>query len=264
MEVEPLHTNKTNEGMLYDSFKKNTISDLTSQISYCKEFKNDNAEFNLVLPGDLITDEKGFIQGGGTYEENEKIYSSMIGHVIRTNKLISVAPLKNRYKGTIGDLVVGRVKEIMGKKWKIDIDSYELATLNLNAVKLPEIQRRKTEEDERKMREFLCEGDLVVAEIQGVSSQDKSISLHIKSNKYGKLDKGILVKVCHNLINRSKMHYIELNAGITIIMAMNGNIWLKPSNDKELSKELFQTIAKFKNLLGILNENFIGIKSELL
>ena len=41
-----------------------------------------------------------------------------------------------------------------------------MASLHLNAVKLPEIQRRKTEEDERKMREYLAEGDLVVAEIQ--------------------------------------------------------------------------------------------------
>jgi len=262
MEIEPINVNKASNSIFHDSFKKNTIGDLTKQISYCQGLTTENAEFNLVLPGDLITDEKGFIQGGGTYEENEKIYSSMIGHVIRTNKLISVEPLKDRYKGTIGDLIVGRVKEIVGKKWKVDIDSYELATLNLNAVKLPEIQRRKTEEDERKMREFLCEGDLVVAEIQGISSHDKSISLHVKSTKYGKLDKGILVQVSHNLIKRSKMHYIELNIGITIIMAMNGNIWLMPSNDKEISKESFQTIAKFKNLLGILDENFVGIKVE--
>lgn len=57
--------------------------------------------------------------------------------------------------------------KIVNKKWKVDINSYDDAQLHLNAVKLPEIQRRKTEEDERQMRQFLAEGDLVVAEVQG-------------------------------------------------------------------------------------------------
>jgi exosome complex RNA-binding protein Rrp4 len=52
----------------------------------------------------------------------------------------------------------------------IDINSYDVGQLHLNAVKLKEIQRRKTEEDERQMRQFLCEGDLVVAEVQQISN----------------------------------------------------------------------------------------------
>lgn len=54
----------------------------------------------------------------------------------------------------------------------IDIESYDTASLHLNAVKLQEIQRRKTEEDEKQMRQFLTEGDLVLAEVQQISSMD--------------------------------------------------------------------------------------------
>lgn len=125
---EPLIQEKSKSSLEINTFKNITNVDLVSKISYCKDLIDDNVQFNLVLPGDLITEERGFIQGSGTYEENEKIYSSMIGHVIKTNKLISVAPLKTRYKGVVGDLVVGKVKEIVNKKWKIDIDSYEMAT----------------------------------------------------------------------------------------------------------------------------------------
>lgn len=114
MDLETLPAQaSTDPKIQFNSFKKSNQEELISKVSYCKDLLDESVQVNLVLPGDLITDERGFIQGGGTYEENEKIYSGMIGHVIRTNKLISVAPLKNRYKGIIGDLVVGRVKEVI-------------------------------------------------------------------------------------------------------------------------------------------------------
>jgi hypothetical protein len=78
------------------------------------------------------------------------------------------------------------------------------------------------------------------------------------------LAKGLSAKVSHNLVRRQKVHYIELNIGVVLIMAMNGNFWLMPAEGREVTKELLQIIAKLKNLLGILNENFVGIKSELL
>jgi hypothetical protein len=114
MDLETLPPQTPSDAKIsFNSFKRSNHEELISKVSYCKDLLDSEVQVNLVLPGDLITDERGFIQGGGTYEENEKIYSSMIGHVIRTNKLISVAPLKNRYKGIIGDLVVGRVKEVI-------------------------------------------------------------------------------------------------------------------------------------------------------
>jgi hypothetical protein len=78
------------------------------------------------------------------------------------------------------------------------------------------------------------------------------------------LTQGLSAKVSHNLVRRQKCHYIELNIGVVLIMAMNGNFWLMPAEGREVTKELLQIIAKLKNLLGILNENFVGIKSELL
>ena len=74
----------------------------------------------------------------------------------------------------------------------------------------------------------------------------------------------MLAKVSHNLVRRQKVHYIELNIGVVLIMAMNGNFWLMPAEGRAITKELLQIIAKLKNLLSILNENFVGIKSELL
>jgi exosome complex component RRP4 len=52
------------------------------------------------------------------------------------------------------------------------------------------------------MRQFLCEGDLVVAEVQQISNSDKSISIHIRNNKFGKLKNGFLTKVSSDLIKK--------------------------------------------------------------
>ena len=90
----------------------------------------------------------------------------MIGYVQQTDKLMSVVPLKSRYACKTGDIVIGRVTEIVNKKWKIDINSSDSASLHLNAVKITEVQRRKTEEDEKQRRNYLREGDLVCAEVQ--------------------------------------------------------------------------------------------------
>ena len=45
------------------------------------------------------------------------------------------------------------------------------------------------------MREYFTEGDLVVAEVADVSNIDGMLKLHMRSNKYGKLPEGVLIKV---------------------------------------------------------------------
>jgi exosome complex component RRP4 len=109
----------------------------------------------------------------------------------------------------------------------IDINSYDSGQLHLNGVMLPEIQRRKTEEDERQMRQFLCENDLVVAEVQLINNQDKAISIHIRNDKFGKLKNGFLTKVSSDLIKKQTRHMVDLSMGIKLILGMNGWIWLE-------------------------------------
>lgn len=52
-------------------------------------------------------------RGHGTYTDGEgTVISSVAGAVERVNKLLSVRPLKTRYTGEIGDIVVGRITEV--------------------------------------------------------------------------------------------------------------------------------------------------------
>ena len=55
----------------------------------------------------------------------------------QVNKLISVQPIKNRYDGEVGDVVVGRITEVQQKRWKVDTNSRLDSVLLLSSVDLP-------------------------------------------------------------------------------------------------------------------------------
>jgi exosome complex component RRP4 len=109
--------------------------------------------------------------------------------------------------GEVGDVVVGRVLEVLPRRWKVDVNSTISATLLLGAVQLPNSeQRRRTHQDELEMRNFYAENDLVAAEIQEFK-QDRSLMLHTRANGlHGKLSKGLLIRVPPHLIKRLKHH----------------------------------------------------------
>lgn len=136
-------------------------------------------------------------RGHGTFTTpySSAIVATVAGTVQKTNKLLSVHPLRARYIPEIGDLVVGRIVEVQARRWKVDVAAPLLAQLPLSAINLPGgILRRRTSADELQMRTFFVEGDLVVAEVQSVH-QDGSATLHTRSLKYGKLRNGVFLAV---------------------------------------------------------------------
>lgn len=76
-------------------------------------------------------------RGHGTLLIDGELVSTVCGVVQRVNKLVSVAPLAGRYSAQLGDVVVGRVAEIVAQRWKLDICAQQDAILQLSAVNLP-------------------------------------------------------------------------------------------------------------------------------
>ncbi|KAL8625729.1 Exosome complex component RRP4 [Nucella lapillus] len=185
-------------------------------------------EVPLVTPGDVITSDPGFMRGHGTIME-DTLKATVAGVVQTVNRLVSVRPLKARYVGEIGDVVIGRIIEVGTRRWKVDVHTKLDAVLMLSSVNLPGGElRRRSEEDERMMRHYLQEGDLISAEVQNVMS-DGTLSLHTRSLKYGKLGQGVLVQVPASLVKRRKTHFHTLPCGVKIILGNNGYIWLTPT-----------------------------------
>ena len=69
--------------------------------------------------------------------EEDALTASVAGVVEQVNKLISVRPIKNRYNGEVGDVIVGRITEVQQKRWKVDTNSRLDSVLLLSSVNLP-------------------------------------------------------------------------------------------------------------------------------
>ncbi|AGO09957.1 AaceriAAL034Cp [[Ashbya] aceris (nom. inval.)] len=200
----------------------------------------------IVTPGELITDDPVWMRGHGTYFLENKTYSSVAGTVSRVNRLLSVIPWRGRYTPETGDHIVGRIVEVGNKRWKVDIGGKQHAVLMLGSVNLPGgVLRRKSESDELQMRSFLKEGDLLNAEVQSLF-QDGSSALHTRSLKYGKLRNGMFIRVPSSLIIRSKNHTHNLPGNVTVILGVNGFVWLRKTSDIDLSNSHHGTAVSGK------------------
>ena len=117
---------------------------------------------SLVVPGEPISVEKGFLKGHGTYIDEKCsshssssstdgpiLVASVAGRVERVNKLISAKQAKSRYMGNVGDLVVGRICAIENKRWKVDIKgvSQNMLLLLWTRLYLLKTKKSKSKED---------------------------------------------------------------------------------------------------------------------
>ncbi|KND89650.1 Exosome complex component rrp4 [Tolypocladium ophioglossoides CBS 100239] len=186
--------------------------------------------------------------GHGTFVplNSTNITSSLAGTLTKTNKLLSVRPLRARYTPEIGDLVVGRIAEVQAKRWRVDVAASQLAILQISAINLPGgILRKRTETDELQIRSFFAEGDLVVAEVQQLH-QDGAASLHTRSLKYGKLRNGVFVSVSGTGggggVVRAKRQLWTVEAAnaagkIDVLLGVNGYIWISKHVESDVAAE---------------------------
>lgn len=187
----------------------------------------------LVLPGQVVTTLHGYMRGYGTYSPEEAeptLVAAVSGRVLRVNKLLGVVPFRARYKGDVGDVVIGRVVEVQQKRWKLEMGATQQAVLMLSSINLPGgVLRRRTDLDALQMRRYFVEGDLVSAEVQQFFG-DGSMSVHTRSLKYGKLRGGQIVCVDSQLIRRAASSFVQMdvagNRKISLILAANGWCWV--------------------------------------
>ncbi|KAL5105242.1 Exosome complex component RRP4 [Taenia crassiceps] len=245
----------------------------------------------IVVPGEVIfTSGVNLITGHGTYRVDDSdgvaeaivgeqptmrddsttasalpMHASMAGRLKSVNKLVYVEPPNTRYSGNVGDTVVGRIVEVEQKRWKVDVNSYHLANLSLANVKLPTGElRRKSEDDERAMRSFMREGDLIVAEVRELY-RDGSLQLHMPGMRTGRLGEGCVLRLPPSLIRRQKIHRHQLvvpcgggggSAGgeaarstrVGLILGCNGLVWIGPERGMNLGARLGATILAQKPL----------------
>ena len=207
---------------------------------------------NIITPGEVITSDPQWMRGHGTYTNDTAdlapiIRSTLAGTLQKTNKLLSVVPLRARYTPEIGDLVIGRIIEVQSRRWKVDVAGALTAALPLSSINLPGgILRKRTSVDELNIRTFFEEGELLVAEVQSLF-QDGSASLHTRSLKYGKLRNGYFMAVSGvgggAGVVRAKRQIFTLQTSsrggeVDVILGVNGYIWISKHIEADKSKDV--------------------------
>ncbi|KAL8688253.1 MAG: hypothetical protein Q9218_005792 [Villophora microphyllina] len=205
----------------------------------------DGTEVAIVTPGEVVTEDPQWMRGHGTTASpgSSTILATVAGTLLRTNKLLSIQPLRARYNPEIGDLVVGRIVSVETKRWKVDVSAALLAHLPLSAINLPGgILRKRTSTDELAIRTFFSEGDLLVAEVQSVY-QDGAASLHTRSLRYGKLRNGVFLRVSGTgggggvIRSRRQVWTVQTANGggdVDVVLGVNGYIWICKHSRGEL------------------------------
>ena len=94
------------------------------------------------------------------------------------------------------------------------------------------------------MRQYFQEGDLLVAEVQQIGSQDGAATLHTRSLKYGKLRNGVFLAVAGSGggggVVRSRRQVWTMNTAhgggeVDVAMGVNGYIWLSKHVDAAIA-----------------------------
>ncbi|MCJ1475196.1 exosome non-catalytic core subunit rrp4 [Lambiella insularis] len=241
--------------------------DLTDSVRPSKRLRV--AGKGIVTPGECVTEDPQWMRGHGTFVSptSTNIIATVAGTVQRTNKLLSVRPIRARYTPEIGDLVVGRIVEVQTKRWKVDLSAPLLAQLPLSAINLPGgILRKRTTTDELQIRTFFSEGDLLVAEVQSIH-QDGSASLHTRSLKYGKLRNGIFLAVSGTGggggVVRSRRQVWTVSTGngggeVDVVLGVNGYIWIS----KHTSTEVAQSQASITRLEDTITSSIYSSQND--
>ena len=123
------------------------------------------------------------------------------------------------------------------------------------------------------MRKYFKENDLLSGEIQQINING-SINIQTRNLKYEKLKNGILLKVNHMLVKKTKLHFIDLVDDIKAILGLNGLIWVYFStvviqdeyfNDDKTKLDLLNKDEKpdyFSSILIVLFKNIIKSLDE--
>jgi exosome complex component RRP4 len=176
----------------------------------------------IVIPGDILADEE-YHSGRGTFKENDKVCSSLVGLVAIRDKKISVIPLQSKYIPKRGDVVIGEVTDIRFSMWNLDINSPYSGFLPASDV---------FGKEKRELNRTFDVGDVLFLRVVDVD-EVKKVKLGLKGRGLGKFRGGILINITPTKVPRligkkgSMINMIKDETHCEVIVGQNGVVWVK-------------------------------------
>ena len=212
-------------------------------------------EKDLVVPGELLA-EDDYYPGRGTFEDDGKIWSKLLGLVSLRNKKISVIPLKSKYLPKKGDVVIGKIDDVRFSMWGVDINSPYSGILPASEV----FGREKKE-----LSRVFDIGDVLFLRIVDVD-EVKKVKLGLKGRGMGKFKGGVIVDIAPTKVPRligkkgSMINMIKDKTGCKIVVGQNGLVWVKGNEDMEqIVKNIIKLIEREAHTSGLTDR----IKNKL-
>ena len=210
---------------------------------------------NLVIPGQILADDD-YYPGRGTFKENGKVCSSLIGLVSLRNKKIRVIPLKSKYVPKKGDVVIGKINDVRFSMWDVDINSPYSGILPAFEV---------FGRDKKELNKVYDVGDVLFLRVIDVDEVKKA-KLGLKGRGLGKFKGGIIVDISPTKVPRligkkgSMINMIKNKTNCKIVVGQNGLVWVKGDEDMEqLTKNIIHLIEAEAHTSGLTNK----IKNKL-
>ena len=218
---------------------------------------------DLVIPGQILADDE-YYSGRGTFKENGKICSSLMGLVSLRNKKLRVIPLKSKYVPKKGDVVIGKINDVRFSMWDVDINSPYSGILPAFEV----FGREKKE-----LNKVYDVGDVLFLRVVDVD-EIKKAKLGLKGRGMGKFKGGIIVDIAPTKVPRligkkgSMINMIKDKTNCKIVVGQNGLVWVKGDEDMEqLTKDVIHLIEAEAHTSGltnkIKNKLYLAIDGEL-
>jgi exosome complex component RRP4 len=194
----------------------------------------------VVVPGQLLAEGR-YRSSFGTYDEDGKIFSSLVGLAELRGNTVKVVALEGAYIPKEGDLVIGTITIVAGNNWKVDIGGPYGASLHANNA-----LRRPYSDD---ISEYMDIGDAIAAEVIAFD-RGSGPFLGMKGRGLRVLQGGMVLEVSPAKIPRiigrrgSMINMIKDHLNIQTMVGQNGRIWIRaPSTEiLRLAIKAFKTI----------------------
>ena len=190
---------------------------------------------DVVIPSQLLGDVKNSRAGRGTFVEDGKIYSEILGVLNKKGNFINVVSIKGRYDPVENDFVIGTVLEASASSWMVDINAPYPALLHVNEVPW-KVEFGETEK-------FLKTGDSLMAKVLQVDVT-KKIQITLNDRNLFKIKEGHIITVEPSKVPRiigkkgSMIALLKKYTRCRIFVGQNGRIWIDGETEEGIAKVL--------------------------
>ncbi len=216
-----------------------------------KESKLLAQEKSVVVPGEVLAEGMEYLPSHGTYRKNDRIYANQTGLLVVEGKVLKTIPLAGVYLPKRGDVIIGKVIDILMTGWRLDTNSPYSAVLPLKDATFDYIKKGAD------LTSYFGLDEYVMCKIFQVTSQNL-IDVSMKGPGLRKLKDGRIVKVNAQKVPRiigkrgSMVSMIKQATGCTVSVGQNGLVWLKGEPAQEiLAVETIQKIEREAHVPGL-------------